>query len=75
MSIIEMQQYLEYCLKGQDTINERKNMLAKKKLELLATLKTVEESIEYIDNKQKFYNDVLNGSIRYKNNLIIESEE
>ncbi|PUA16182.1 hypothetical protein CYU10_001634 [Lactococcus lactis subsp. lactis] len=70
-----MQQYLEYCLKGQDTINERKNMLAKKKLELLATLKTVEESIEYIDNKQKFYNDVLNGSIRYKNNLIIESEE
>ena len=75
MSIIEMQQYLEYCLKGQDTINERKIMLAKKKQELLAKLKTVENSIEYIDNKQKFYNDVLNGTIRYESNLIAESKE
>lgn len=75
MSIIEMQQYLQYCLEGQETINERKLMLDKKKLELLNKLKAVEDSIEYIDNKQNYYNNVLNGNISYESNLIAESEE
>lgn len=75
MSIIEMQQYLQYCLEGQETINERKLMLDKKKLELLNKLKVVEDSIEYIDNKQNYYNNVLNGNISYESNLIAESEE
>ncbi|MDG4972971.1 MerR family transcriptional regulator [Lactococcus lactis] len=72
MSIIEMQQYLQYCLEGQETINERKLMLDKKKLELLDKLKTVEDSIEYIDNKQNYYNNVLNGTISYESNLMSE---
>ncbi|MDU1630592.1 MAG: MerR family transcriptional regulator [Lactococcus lactis] len=72
MTIAEMQQYLEYCLAGQESINQRKIMLDKKKMELLEQLKTVEASIDYIDNKQNYYDDVLSGNVIYRSNLITE---
>ncbi len=72
MTISEMQQYLEYCLVGQESINQRKIMLDKKKMELLEQLKTVEASIDYIDNKQNYYDDVLSGNVIYRSNLMTE---
>ncbi|MCD6632041.1 hypothetical protein LSG16_04200 [Lactococcus cremoris] len=72
MTIAEMQQYLEYCLAGQESINQRKIMLDKKKMELLEQLKTVEASIDYIDNKQNYYDDVLSGNVIYRSNLMTE---
>lgn len=72
MTIVEMQQYLEYCLVGQESINQRKIMLDKKKMELLEQLKTVEASIDYIDNKQNYYDDVLSGNVIYRSNLMTE---
>jgi hypothetical protein len=37
-------------------------------------IRELTESIEYIDSKQKFYDDVLEGKIRYFSNLISTEE-
>ncbi|MGM9874189.1 MAG: MerR family transcriptional regulator [Bacilli bacterium] len=70
MSIKEMKTYMELCLIGKDSINERKIMLAKKKKDLLNNKKEIQKSIDFIDKKQQYYDDVLLGKIEYKSNLI-----
>ena len=75
MSIQEMKDYLELCLKGQSTIPQRKEMLAKKRESLLASIKELEECVDYIDWKHGFYDDVLSGKRPYVSNLIRTEEE
>ena len=70
MSIIEMKEYLELCLQGESTIMLRKEMLTKKREALLVSVKELEDSIAYIDWKQRFYDDVLSGKAEYSSNLI-----
>lgn len=70
MSILEMKEYLKLCLKGEVTIPERKIILEKKRKNLLDNLSKIQDSINYIDWKQNFYDDVLNGKIKYHSNLI-----
>lgn len=70
MSISEMKEYLELCLKGESSIPERKIILERKRKSLVNELARVQESIDYIDWKQGFYNDVLNGKTKYYSNLI-----
>ena len=70
MSINEMKTYLDFCLHGQSTIPERKNMLDKKKKDLELKKKEIEDSIAFIDWKQNFYNNVLNGKTEYFSYLI-----
>lgn len=70
MSISEMKQYLELCLKGESTIPERQEILNIKKQALISKQKEIQESINYINWKQGFYNDVLSGKTKYKSNLI-----
>lgn len=72
MSIDEIKEYLDYCLQGQSTIPTRKIILSQKREELLKQMQVIQESIDYIDKKQKFYDDVLNGEIEYQSNLIIK---
>lgn len=74
MSIQEMKDYLELCLKGQSTIPQRKEMLAKKRESLLASIKELEECVDYIDWKQGFYDDVLSGKRPYISNLIPQEQ-
>lgn len=69
MSILEMKEYLKLCIDGESTILERKKILEKKEKELKQKIKDVEESIQYIHKKQKFYDDVLSKKIPYKSNL------
>ncbi|WP_256437741.1 hypothetical protein [Candidatus Sarcina troglodytae] len=38
-------------------------------------IKKLQESIDYIEQKQQFYNDVLNGKINYYSNLINVTEK
>ncbi|MEG0077496.1 MerR family transcriptional regulator [Anaerorhabdus sp.] len=71
MSISEMKEYIQLCLKGESSIPERKIILDKKKELLERKLKEVNDSIQYINTKQQFYDDVLDGKIKYKSNLII----
>lgn len=70
MSIEEMRTYLELCLKGPASIPERKMMLDGKRERLVAKLAEVQESIDYIDAKQTFYDDVLAGRTEYVSNLL-----
>ena len=70
MSIHEMREYLDLCLQGESTIPERKEMLARKQDELRASVKELENSIDYIDWKQNFYDEILSGKKPYVSNLI-----
>lgn len=70
MSIQEMKEYLDLCLEGEATILQRKEMLARKQSELFASLNELKNSIEYIDWKQNFYDEILSGKKPYVSNLI-----
>lgn len=70
MSILEMKEYLALCLEGESSIPERKMILAEKKELLIQELNKIQGSINYIDWKQTFYNDVLSGKTEYYSNLI-----
>ncbi len=69
LSIQEMKDYLNLCLQGQGTIPQRKVMLAQKQEALRETMREVQASIDYIDWKQGFYDDVLSGRRPYESNL------
>nr|WP_296193653.1 MerR family transcriptional regulator [uncultured Anaerobutyricum sp.] len=70
MSIAEMKEYLALCLKGKDSIPERKVMLAAKRKTLLQSISKLQKAVAYIDWKQNFYDDVLSGKTEYYSNLI-----
>ena len=70
MSIQEMREYIDLCLKGAASIPERKVTLAQKREELLIKMAEIQGSIDYIDNKQLFYDDVLAGKVEYRSNLL-----
>lgn len=70
MSIQEMKEYLQLCLEGEKTIPERKIILAKKQELLRKQLQQIQESINYIDWKQNFYDNVLSGKEEYHSNLL-----
>lgn len=74
MSIQEMKEYLELCLQGEDTIPQRKVMLMRKQESLRETMRQVQESMDYIDWKQGFYDEVLSGKRPYESNLIPPSK-
>ncbi len=61
MSIQEMKDYISLCLKGQDSIPERKMILEEKRKSLLQEMHRLQEAVDYIDWKQGFYDDVLAG--------------
>ena len=70
MSIQEMKHYIDLCYQGESSIPERKVVLAQKRDELLSRMAELQASIEYIDWKQGFYDDVLSGKTKYYSNLI-----
>ncbi len=70
MSIEEMREYLDLCLQGEPSIPERKVMLAAKRERLVEQMTQIQESIDYIDWKQGFYDDVLAGRTEYFSNLL-----
>ena len=74
MSIQEMKDYLALCLQGEQTIPQRKKMLAQKQAALRETMRELQESIAYIDWKQNFYDEVLSGQRPYESNLIKSKE-
>lgn len=70
MSIAEMQEYVQLCLQGPASIPERKVLLEAKRATLEEKLAEVQASIDYIDWKQGFYDDVLAGRTEYISNLL-----
>lgn len=74
MSIMEMKEYLTLCLEGEKTIPERQEILNLKLRELKNKINEIKESIDYINWKQSFYQDILDGKRPYESNLINKSE-
>lgn len=70
MSIAEMKEYIALCLAGESSIPERKIILEAKRNALVDQMKQLQDSIDYIDWKQSFYDDVLSGKAPYYSNLI-----
>lgn len=70
MSIQEMKDYIDLCMQGQSSIPERKILLDRKREELLVKMGELQASIDYIDHKQSFYDDVLSGKTEYQSNLL-----
>lgn len=72
MSIAEMKEYLALCMEGEDTIPERKVILAEKREALLQSIAELQKAVAFIDWKQGFYDDVLSGKTAYYSNLVSE---
>lgn len=70
MSIVEMKEYLDLCLKGKSSIPERQDILEAKLLELEQKKQEIEEAISFVHWKQNFYKDVLSGKRKYFSYLI-----
>lgn len=70
MGIQEMKQYMQLCMEGQSSIPERKAILAQKYVQLQEKMTELQASLDYIDHKQAFYDDVLAGRTKYHSNLI-----
>ena len=74
MTIAEMKEYLALCLEGESSIPARKEILFRKKEALLQSIQDLQKSIDYIDWKQNFYDDVLSGKTKYYSNLIQDTD-
>lgn len=70
MGIQDMKRYMNLCIGGKSTIPERKQLLAIQREYLLSKIDEINESIDFLDNKQAFYDGVLAGEIKYTSNLI-----
>lgn len=70
MSISGIKNYLQYCLEGEKSIPTRMDVLNDQREVLLSKIKELEKNIEYIDQKQTFYQEVLDGKIKYRSDLI-----
>ncbi len=66
MGISEMKQYVQLCMEGESSIPKRQIILDHKRVLLLEKLKEIEDSLHFIDTKQQFYKDVLDGKISYE---------
>ena len=69
-----MRHYVALCLEGEKTIPQRKLVLEEKRKSLLIQQEEIQKSIDYIDWKQEFYDDVLSGKTPYFSNLINTNE-
>lgn len=69
MSIVEMKEYLNLCLEGESSIIKRKEILNVKLKKLENKKQEIQDSIDYINWKQSFYDDILSGKTKYYSNL------
>ena len=72
MSIEELRDYLELCLQGPASIPQCKEMLAEKRVRLGEQMEQIQASMDYIDWKQGFYDDILAGRTEYYGSLTPE---
>ena len=64
-TIDELKLFLNYCLIGESTIPERNELLSKKKEQLLLQIQDLQSSLDFVEEKQRFYNAVLSGTQKY----------
>lgn len=70
MGLAEMKDYMYLCLAGRDSIPERQRMLASQAERLRDQMAELQASLDFIRDKQRYYQQVLDGEIAYTSNLI-----
>ena len=70
MRMKDIKRYMYLCMEGISSIPERKKTLAVQKEYLLEQIAGINESIDFIDNKQDYFDGILAGKIEYTSNLI-----
>ncbi|MBR1419086.1 MAG: MerR family transcriptional regulator [Synergistaceae bacterium] len=70
MGIQEMKEYTQLCLEGASSIPQRQAILNEKKAQLEENIAALLASVEYLDKKQEFYEEVLAGKREYFSNLL-----
>lgn len=70
MGIDDMKRYLALCLEGSESIPQRQAMLQAQREQLYDRLLELKDSLNYIEEKEQFYADVLAGRRPYESNLI-----
>jgi DNA-binding transcriptional MerR regulator len=63
MSVEDIKKYVDLCLEGGSTIQERYEIIFKQKEIVLAQLEEIKTMAEYITNKEKHYRDIINQVI------------
>lgn len=61
MTLTDIKSYIDLCREGVKTIPQRKEILNSKKELLIEQMKHIQKSIDYIDNKQRVYDNLLNS--------------
>lgn len=69
MSLEDMKAYMRLCLKGQETIPKRKQILKAQRRQIEEKIAGLKQALDYIDWKQGFYDDVMAGKTEYRSNL------
>ena len=58
MNIVEIKEYIDLCLQGNKTINQRKEILNNKQIELNNKIIEIQKSIDFIKWKQNYYDEL-----------------
>lgn len=69
-SIKEIKQYIKLCMKGQESLQERKEMLINHRKDIENKMKALEETLEFIDWKTNLYDKFMSGELEYYSYLI-----
>lgn len=70
MGIERMKEYMKLCLQGRSSVPVRQQILQEQREELLSRMRRLQESIDFIDSKNRYYEDILAGRAEYTSNLI-----
>lgn len=69
-SIDEIKKYIELCLKGKESLLERKEMLINHRKEVEDKIASLNETLAFIDWKTEMYDKFMSGELEYYSYLI-----
>lgn len=75
MSIKEMKDFLALGLKGEKSVPQRKIILQAKQKLLVQKLQEIQQALDFVNVKLKFYDDILAGKTKYHSNLIYDKSD
>ena len=73
MQLTEIREFMEWCQKGDSTIEKRLNLLKKQKQNVLSEIARLQETLNLIKFKEWYYTKALNdGTEKYVKNMPLE---
>jgi DNA-binding transcriptional MerR regulator len=63
MSVEDIKTYIDLCLKGDSTIQERYDIILKHKAVAISQLEEAKQRVKYMEEKANHYLDIINGLI------------